>query len=358
MLPHAEAGGATPARGPRRTLTAAFWTILAAAFVWWFLHGVDLRAVAARIGRIRVGYLAAAVALSLSGFIVRSRRWQYFLAPLKPVRLSSAAAAVFEGWTITAILPGRLGEAARAVLLARRERLAVSAVLGTVVLERLLDALVVVLLLVGYLAAAPAALAGQSSGVLATTLRTGAVASIAALATIAAALVFAHRLPDPVRTRLERAIARLPGPVGRLGWSAIASFGGGLSASLRRAKDPNATIRLRAGIAVETVVLWSVALGVHACLLRAFGLHVSPLKLAPLLFLITLGISVPTPAAIGSYHTAVQFGLTALMGASTDTAAGYAIVSHAVAFLPSVSIGAVLLARERLTLRGILGGGS
>jgi uncharacterized membrane protein YbhN (UPF0104 family) len=324
--------------------------------VWWFLHGLDLRAVLARIQQIRVPYLVGAVALSLGGMIVRSRRWQYFLAPLKRVPLSSAAAAVFEGWTITAVLPGRLGEAARAVLLGRRESLRVSAVFGTVVLERLLDALVVVLLLVGYLALQPTSLAG-APGLLATTLRTGAVLSAAALATIGGLVAFAHRLPPGLRDVLQHSIARLPGPLGRRGWTLLTSFGGGLSASLRPADDKHATTRLRFGIVAETALLWTATLGTHACLLNAFDVQASLLKLAPLLFLITLGISVPTPAAIGSYHTAVQFGITALMGASGDTAAGYAIVSHAVAFVPSVSIGAVLLARERLTLADVLGTG-
>lgn len=332
----------------RRALRTVLGALLAAAFLWWFLHGVDLRAVIARIARIRPGYLAAAVALSLGGFVMRSVRWRYFLAPIRWVRLSSAMSAVFAGWTVTAILPGRLGEVARAALLGRREDVRVSAVFGTVVLERLLDALVVVLLVAAYLAIQPAGLGESSPAFLLSALRTGALLVMGVLAVIAVLLVTMRRLPAATSTWLQTRVRRLPGPLGRAGWSVLESFGSGLSASLGRTPGRIGAWRLRGWLAADTVLLWIMILGVHFCLLRAFAIQTSPLKLAPLIFLVTLGIAVPTPAAIGSYEKAVQFALTALIGASTDTAAGYAIVAHAVTFVPSVAIGAVVLARQGL----------
>ena len=63
-----------------------------------------------------------------------------------------------------------------------------------------------------------------------------------------------------------------------------------------------------------------------------------------------LGLSVPVPAGVGSYHKAVQLGLTGMLGVSNETATGYALVSHAVTLVPPALIGAFLLAREGLSL--------
>ena len=48
--------------------------------------------------------------------------WRYLLAPVKWTRVRPLAEAVFVGWAATAILPGRVGEIARAVLIRQRLR--------------------------------------------------------------------------------------------------------------------------------------------------------------------------------------------------------------------------------------------
>ncbi len=96
-----------PGRGPR--LRRHISAVIAAPFLWWFLQGVSITAAIGEIREARVSYLAAAVLLSLAGFAHRIGRWRYLVAPFKWVRMRSLAAAVFMGWTVSAILPGRAG---------------------------------------------------------------------------------------------------------------------------------------------------------------------------------------------------------------------------------------------------------
>ena len=107
--------------------------------------------------------------------------------------------------------------------------------------------------------------------------------------------------------------------------------------------------RLWVLIVAHTLVLWAGVCGVHLLLFRAFHLALPAYAVFPLISMVVVGLMVPLPAAVGSYHGAVLVGLTALLGVPSDLAAGYAIVSHAIAFVPSTSIGLVLLAREGLT---------
>ena len=102
-------------------------------------------------------------------------------------------------------------------------------------------------------------------------------------------------------------------------------------------------------VVIHTLVLWAGLCGVHLLLFRAFQLDLPAYAVLPLISVVVVGLVVPLPAAVGSYHSAVLVGLTTLLAVPPDLAAGYAIVSHAVAFVPSTSIGLVLLAREGLT---------
>jgi uncharacterized membrane protein YbhN (UPF0104 family) len=347
MWPRARPVTDVPARGARRAGVVAS-ALVAAGLFWWFLRGVDLDTMAAEIRHADTTDVVAAVAVSLAGFGVRALRWRHLVAPFKWVSLRSLTSAVFIGSTVTALLPGRLGEVARAVSLGRREGLPSSTVFGTIVLERLIDVLALVILVAASLALVPPAALGSEHASLMLGIRSGAWLVFGALVGVAAVMLAAHRVPDSLRALARRWIGRMPGRLYRFGWTVGTSFANGLSLPLKTAAPGLAARGLRAAIAGHTLLLWATICAVHALLFRAFDIDASVAQIPPLLFLITLGLSVPVPASLGSYHKAVQVGLTTMMGVSNETAAGYAIVSHVVTQGPPVLIGVVLLARQGL----------
>jgi Lysylphosphatidylglycerol synthase TM region len=52
-----------------------------------------------------------------------------------------------------------------------------------------------------------------------------------------------------------------------------------------------------------------------------------------------LGLMVPTPGGLGSYHVAVQFALTYFYGVAIGSASALALLAHAVSFVPITLIG-------------------
>ena len=89
--------------------------------------------------------------LTLVSYLVRAERWQYLLEPLGPTRYATAFRATVIGFAATAVLPARAGEVIRPYLLARREGLSATAAFATIVVERVLDLVAVLLLLATYL---------------------------------------------------------------------------------------------------------------------------------------------------------------------------------------------------------------
>lgn len=339
-----------------RPVRGVLSALAALLLVWWFLRGADLAAVVSQIRQVHLGYLSAAVVLSLTSMVYRAWRWRYLVSPLKLVSLPDLAACVFMGWAVTAMLPGRMGEMARPVLLGHRVGIRKMAVFGTVVLERGLDMLAVLVLLAIYLSVFSRTLSsGSQAEPLVSALRSGGWAIFTGLAALTALVIVVTRLPPEVETRFGGMLSRRMGRQGERGWAWLRSFGEGVTGALTSAGAGMSTHRLRAHVGLHTVGLWILICGVHALLFRAFGLDLPFPAVLPLVSMAVVGLAVPVPAAVGSYHSAVQLGLTLLLGIHSDLAAGYAIVSHAVAFLPSGTIGLVLLAREGVSWSSLTG---
>jgi len=65
--------------------------------------------------------------------------------------------------------------------------------------------------------------------------------------------------------------------------------------------------------------------------------------------LLVIGVAVPTPGAVGSYHEAYRIGVTTFFGAPEDTAVAAAIVTHAVSYFPVVLTGIVFMIQDGLS---------
>jgi len=64
-----------------------------------------------------------------------------------------------------------------------------------------------------------------------------------------------------------------------------------------------------------------------------------------------IGVAVPTPGGVGSYHAAYRWGVTTFFGAQNDQAVAGAIVTHAISFVPVVLLGLLFMAQDGLSVR-------
>jgi len=161
-----------------------FGLTVTVVLLWWALRDVAFAEVWARIRQGDMLLLGAAVAVATFGFFIRALRWKILLTPVKPdTALRSRFAGVSIGFMANNVLPARVGEFARALAFSRLEPVSASAAFGSLVVERFLDGVVLLLFLV-----IPVLTPGfPSTGVLSQGF--GAVALKAAVAAVAAVLL-------------------------------------------------------------------------------------------------------------------------------------------------------------------------
>jgi glycosyltransferase 2 family protein len=321
-----------------RSLFAVGGWLLGAALFGWFVLRLDLGAVAAALHDVDFRWLAGAALLQVAGLAWRGVRWRSMIARRAPVPWRSALAVTFMGWLLLVLVPARLGELARPLLLARRHAVDRSYALGAVLLERVLDAAALLGLVAIYLRfAAGSPRSAEASSVFGALERFEAVG--AWLAVGAGIALVAVTVAAPWLSRHgDRLSGATRGRGLRWGLDRVRALAGGVT-SLR---SVGATVT----VLTQTMVLWGLVLTAHGCLFRAFDLRLASLEVVPVVFFVVLGALVPVPAAIGAYHQAVQIALGPLLGVAPATAAAYALVAHASAYLPNGTIAALLLAKE------------
>ena len=167
------------------------------------------RACGRQCATARPELLAAAVGLTLITYVVRTERWQYLLEPLGKTRFQVAFRATVIGFAASSVLPARAGEVLRPYLLARREGLSATATFATIIVERILDLVAVLVLLATYLIVFDTGMAARDSALFAAIRLGGLVMAPVAVVSLVVMFVLAGH-PEWLRAWLSAAERILP----------------------------------------------------------------------------------------------------------------------------------------------------
>jgi uncharacterized membrane protein YbhN (UPF0104 family) len=317
---------------------------LALALLALFLHNVDLRGVVGEIIHARPDWLALSLATMFVNLAIRARRWQYLLEPLRRTTFGNAFRATAVGFAASTVLPARAGELIRPYFLARHERMSATGAFATIVLERLMDTLTVLVMLASYVFVFGRDLAAANSVAFTAVKWAGGTAAAGALAALVVLFVLAGN-PAKLGETLTRLGGVLPSTFAGLLGRIAEKFATGLAA-IRRPE------RLVVAL-LWSVPLWlCIGLGIWAAAM-AFRLHVPYTGSFLLTALLVIGVAVPTPGAVGGFHEAFRLGTTMFFGAPNSAAVGAAIVLHAFSVGPSLLLGLFFAAQEGLNLAGM-----
>ena len=301
--------------------------LLAVALLWWVLRGSDPAAVWQQLKQASFGLVLVCVVLNVGHNVFRVLRWRVLLSPFQPgVPFRPMFVAIIVGYMTSWVMPGRLGELVRPMLLSARERVPLGPCIGSIVADRMLDGMAVVALFV--LGAWITPLEGEAAQY-ETLIRTGSVTMAVLVASVAAVMLLASSAGPRFEGWLERRHRAI-----RWAGRTMISISSGVAA-LRspRLIVPLAAYSLLAWLTIAAAT-WA---GVHAA-----GADVSFGEILFIQPLLVLGVAVPTPGGAGSYHGAMKIGLM-LFGVSQITAVSAAFLMHFLIVVPIILLGMVLL---------------
>jgi uncharacterized protein (TIRG00374 family) len=315
--------------------------LLAAALLAWFFRGIDWSALGQALRTARPVPLLGLVLVTIGVYSVRAWRWGDLLAPLGRVGYADLFSATMVGFASGLLVP-RAGELLRPWLVSRRHPIPTSAGFATIIIERLVDLITVLVLFALYLFVLPTP-AAQVEGRLMQLLKVGGAATGAGAVAVLAFLLALHANADRVVGFVERLLARAPRwlaePLGRI----LHAFSAGL-----------AVLRAPAGhlakIGLQSLVVWLlIALGFYLNHL-AFRIDLPFHATFLLIAFLVVGVAIPTPGTVGGFHAFYLIALSEVYGIDRATAAAAGIAAHALTNLPVLVFGLALLGREGLSL--------
>jgi glycosyltransferase 2 family protein len=302
--------------------------ILSVALLWYAFRDIHFGEVLSEIRGADLWLLGLSAFLITVPFALRALRWGPILRPIYPgTRFRSRYASTCIGFMANNLLPARVGEFARAYSLTRLEPIRLSASFGSLVIERMFDAIMVIGLLLIALSWPGFPDAGDRG-----------YANIAAvLAVLLAAgfgvLLFLVSRPERATRILERiAVAVLPKRLRRRVVDTLIAFIMG-AAVIR-------DMRL-----VLQALAWSVAVWLTAGLatwvgFRAFGIDAPFIAAVFLQSIIALAVSLPSaPGFFGLFEAAARVGLVDVWGVDASQAMAFALGFHLAGYFPVTFIG-------------------
>jgi uncharacterized protein (TIRG00374 family) len=299
--------------GLGRGLVGLVISVAAIAFV---LGQADLARTAGILQRASLGWIALMLLFQVTDLVLRALRWQRLVEPIHHVRLLRMLGYLLIGYLANNVLPARLGELVRSHYLGDREGISRTTTLGTVVVERVVDTVVVVVL------ASLAILVLHVRGLVASAVLVG----LAITSLLVAGLTFglaAHRLPGAGRV-IEFAER----------WPRLREMAGKLRGGLAVAGRPRTM--------VETVVLsfaaWGATVVAFAAAGQSLGLQLSTAQAALLAAGVALASAIPAgPSNLGTFDLAAV-AIAGTFGIDRETALALAVIAHA-SILITTSIG-------------------
>lgn len=317
-----------------------------AFFLWLALRNADWGLVWTNLRRARPGYFAAALVVATLTIHVRALRWKTLLQPVAPdLPLHPRVASTAVGLAANNVLPARAGEFARALVCARLGRIPLPSVFGTLALERVLDGVAIIALLLGVVALE--GFPGESEAVQRAEAGVRIVAGISAV--LGVSLLALAVFPARFVALFEATIGRvLPRRLRRPVVDGLHAFLGGLAV-------------LRSPVLLTISVIWAFGQWIFLAssyyfAMRAFG--ITEVTFAGAIFLqslVALAVALPAaPGFAGVFHAAAVLGL-GLYGVDESRAATFAIAFHLGGWITVTGLGLYYYSRLGLSWRELIG---
>lgn len=336
----------------KRTLQIVLTLAVSIVAIAIALRGINFEDVGSALARVDWLWMVVTFLLILITLGIRAVRWRILLG--RAVSLPDTFGLIGIGYLISGVLPLRAGDPARAVGAGLRGTISAIGALSTVIVERVLDMLLIVLILLATVPFVPGLQDYLASGQVNDFLSYNLLLTLSGVAALGILLAFVLIAVFPTQTeRLARRLLEALHIQDVDRWlKPLQSILEGLGA-LRSARDGLA-------IGAWSLVLWVVSglyFGTTMWACRDFLPDPNAMKTLVALWASALGMVFPATGGIGSFHFAVREALFWGFGVARDLGFAYAVLVHALPYLTGIAQGAIALLAWGMSPRSLISRG-
>jgi len=324
--------------------------IITAGALYYTLHNVSLKDLAASFKTVDYVYIVPAVFIILLSYFFRALRWRILISPMKQVEARDLFSPLMVGYMAN-ILPARAGELIRAYLLGKKHDIPFSGAFASIIVERLFDIVSILLLFAGVfmfnaeVLDSEATISGVSLQTLAT--RFGEMSAILVAALIGFLYMIVQR-KEKLMTIIRWVIRPLPQKWHDKVEYLVEEFSLGCMIT----KDLPALLK----ITVYTVLVWAMIVVSYLPFYFAYDLDNKSLESLIILTVLVsiLIVLLPTPAFLGSFNAAILIGLHDIMKVPELTAVSFGMVVWAVNFGVILMGGFYFILHDHLSVKTLV----
>lgn len=321
----------------RKSITNALLIVLTALIFLWIGLKTDWTATWNAILSSDLKWVAASVCIMIFGHWLRGYRWTMLTAPAGyPLNSKRSFYAVMSGYLIN-VATSRGGEVVRCAMAAKTEKAPADLLIGTVVTERLVDMLMLLLVcLTGLLVEFKHIYGFFESYVLIPASSMATLQNVLILATLILSVTLF------IKFRKKKTASNAPGKIADL----LSGFSKGLK-TIFALEKPVLFFIYSAGI-------WFCYMLSGYCLLQSLPVtaHMGFGSSISLLIFAAVGIAIPLPAGAGVWG-AISFGLQAVYALSAKDAETFGIFNLAYQNLFSIMVGGICYLLMMIEIRKI-----
>jgi len=316
-----------------KTVRVILFLVIGLFLLWVSFRGIDFSKLGSLLLKANYLWLIAAVGVSIIGILIRARRWILLIEPLgyKP-SLINTFLSVFTGYLANIIFP-RLGEVTRCAALGKKEKLPFDKLVGTVIIERTIDLLSLLLILGIVLIGGSTATGAFLSENIMSPLNARMNSLLGSSILIYVLIVGLPALIVYLFFRLKPKLS------GKTLFRKIYSFVDGIFDGLKSVVG----LKKKWEFIFLTLIMWITYL--FMAFLPLFCLEsTSGVGITGALFILvigSLGMAAPVQSGMGAFHWIVSRGLLFVFGIPLEEGLAYATLSHESQILMVAVLGSI-----------------
>ena len=308
-----------------------YFLCLAAICAYLIYRALDWRQFWASLRNIQPWWLGASIIATLLTYVTRAFRWQVLLNPVKSVAMGALISINVLGFAAIYLI-GRAGELVRPLWLTRQERVPWTASLATIIVERFLDILMLLILFALALIVVRLPVASEH------TITFMKARAWMLLVACAAAMVFLFFF----RSNVDRIVPYVP-------FAKIVSLMKNFAEGLSFLDRPSSF-----GLAImHSVFVWIVIVLQFWFMLLGMNIHFSISAATLVMVGAAIGSILQLPGIGGGFQGGYFFFMTVFFAIPKEQALATALIAWVSQLVPTVLLGAVYMVSHHLSLKDL-----